>query len=42
MDYSDYPEYRQLHGPFVHQVSILDLLLNEGADAPRCMKSFDG
>jgi len=40
MDYSGYPEYRQLHGPFVHEVSILDLLLNEGTDAPRYLKSF--
>jgi len=31
MDYSGYPEHRQLFSPpFVHEVSILDLLLNEG------------
>ena len=40
MDYSGYPEYPQLHGPFEHGVSILDLLFNVGADAPRYMKSF--
>ena len=41
MDYSGYPEYAQLHGQqFVHEVSILDLLFNTGADAPRYMKSF--
>ncbi len=31
MDYRGYPEYRQLtKGPFLHEVSILDLLLNQG------------
>jgi hypothetical protein len=41
MDYSGYPEYHQLFcPPFVHEVSILDLLLNEGAaGARRCMLS---
>lgn len=40
MDYAGYPEYPQLHGAFEHGVSILDLLFNVGADAPRYMKSF--
>ena len=40
MDYSGYPEYQQLYPPFVHGVSIVDLLFNEGPDAPRYMKSF--
>jgi hypothetical protein len=31
--YEGYPEYPQLHGPFEHGVSILDLLLNVGDDA---------
>ena len=36
MDYSGYPEYRQLFSPpFVHEVSILDLLLNEGPERAR-------
>jgi hypothetical protein len=30
MDYSNYPEYPQLHGPFVHGVSVLDLLFCVG------------
>lgn len=30
-DYSNYPEYPQLHGPFVHEVSILDLIFNMGS-----------
>lgn len=32
IDYQ-YPEYPQLHGPFCHQVSILDLLFNCGPHA---------
>jgi hypothetical protein len=32
IDY-DYPEYPQLHGPFVHQVSVLDLLFNCGPNS---------
>jgi hypothetical protein len=40
MDYDGYPEYRQLHGPFQHGVSVLDLLFCEGPHAPRFMKSF--
>jgi hypothetical protein len=39
-DYTRYPTYRQLFPPFEHQVSILDLILNEGSDAPRYMLSF--
>jgi hypothetical protein len=35
----DYPEYRQLHGPFVHSVSVIDLLFNTGPDARRYMES---
>jgi len=37
-DYAGYPEYRQLHPPFVHTVSVIDLLLNEGAQAPGYLK----
>lgn len=34
MDYSGYPEYTQLFvPPFIHEVSVVDLLLNEGAEA---------
>lgn len=33
-DYSKYPEYPQLHEPFCHNVTILDLLFNTGDDAP--------
>ncbi len=33
MEYGNYPEYRQLHAPFLHQVSILDLLFNKGKEA---------
>jgi hypothetical protein len=38
MDYSGYPEYPQLFPPFEHHVSVLDLILNVGAEAPRYMK----
>jgi hypothetical protein len=37
-DYSGYREYRQLHGPFVHTVSVIDLLLNEGGGAASFLK----
>jgi len=40
MDYSGYPEYLQLHPPFEHGVSIVDLIFNEGPDSTRYMKSF--
>lgn len=40
MDYSGYPEYRQLFPPFEHAVSILDLILNEGPSFRKFMKSF--
>ncbi len=40
MDYSGYPDYPQLHPPFEHAVSILDLLFCTGADAPSYMKTM--
>ena len=40
MDYSGYPEYRQLYGTFEHGVTILDLIFNEGTNAQAFMKSF--
>ena len=40
MDYSSYPEYRQLSPPFEHGVSIIDLIFNEGPEATKYMKSF--
>lgn len=39
MDYSRYPRYSQLHGPFAHGVTVLDLILNQGPDAPTFLKS---
>ena len=33
--YDGYPEYPQFHAPFVHEVTILDVLFHTGADAPR-------
>jgi WbqC-like protein family len=40
IDYSSYPEYRQLSPPFEHRVSIIDLIFNEGPEATNYMKSF--
>jgi hypothetical protein len=40
MDYSGYREYSQLYPPFAGQVSVLDLIFNEGPDATSYMKSF--
>jgi hypothetical protein len=37
-DYSGYSEYRQLHPPFVHNVSAIDLILNEGENAASYLK----
>ena len=41
MDYSGYEDYEQLHPPFEHGVSILDLIFNEGKGATKFMKSFE-
>ena len=40
MDYSGYPEYRQLYPPFEPSVTILDLIFNEGPGARSFMKTF--
>jgi hypothetical protein len=40
MDYSGYPEYRQLYGSFEHSVSVIDLIFNEGPNTGKFMKSF--
>lgn len=37
-DYSGYPEYPQLWGPFEHGVTVLDLMFNCGSDCTRYMK----
>lgn len=37
-DYSGYPEYPQLWGPFTHGVSILDLLFNCGPQSKAYMR----
>jgi hypothetical protein len=41
MDYTKYPEHPQLHPPFSHEVSILDLIFNTGPEAKNFMKSFN-
>ncbi len=40
MDYSGYREYEQVYSPFVHEVSILDLMFNVGMNYSLYMKSF--
>jgi WbqC-like protein family len=37
-DYSGYREYSQLYPPFRHDVSVIDLILNEGPAAPEFLK----
>jgi hypothetical protein len=37
--YDGYPEYEQMHGPFEHGVSILDLIFCAGPDARRYVHS---
>lgn len=39
-DYNGYPVYHQMHGDFIHTVSVLDLLFNEGAQAPQFLKDL--
>ncbi|MCR6638009.1 MAG: WbqC family protein [Sporocytophaga sp.] len=39
-DYSGYLEYPQLFPPFVHEVTILDLIFNTGPKAIQYFKSF--
>lgn len=33
MDYTKYPEYKQMYPPFAHGVSVLDLIFNCGESA---------
>lgn len=40
LDFSYNKQYTQLYGKFVHEVSIIDLILNEGKDATNFMKNF--
>ena len=39
-DYSGYEEYPQVHPPFEHAVSVLDLLFHAGPDATKFMKAL--
>ena len=39
MDYSGYKPYNQLYGDFIHEVTVLDLLFNEGKQAINFLKS---
>lgn len=38
MGYDSYPEYPQLYPPFIHHVSIIDLLFNTGKDSIQYLK----
>jgi hypothetical protein len=42
MSYEGYAEYPQLHGPFEHAVTALDLLFNTGPEAPRLIRPVFG
>lgn len=42
MDYTHYPIYRQLFPPFIHEVSILDLIFNEGRRSHLFLKYLKG
>jgi hypothetical protein len=42
MDYGGYREYPQLHPPFEHGVTILDLLFNTGSAARGYLKRAPG
>ncbi len=37
-NYEGFPEYEQLYPPFVHGVSVLDLLFNKGPSSPTYLK----
>lgn len=39
-DYVGYVPYNQLYGDFIHEVSIIDLIFNEGPNASNFLKSF--
>lgn len=42
MNYNGYPEYEQCFPPFIHEVSIVDLLMNEGIEgSKKYMLSFE-
>jgi len=40
MDYSNYPVYKQVHPPYAHDVSVIDLLFCEGPAFANFMKTF--
>ena len=40
LNYNGYKEYDQLYPPFVHSVSIIDLIFNCGPNSKQFMKSF--
>ena len=41
-NYDGYPTYPQLHMPFIHEVTILDLLFHTGPEAPRFIWGWRG
>jgi len=42
IDYAGYSEYPQLYPPFVHQVSVIDVIANMGASARDCLQKAPG
>ena len=41
MNYNNYPNYNQLFQPNDYNVSVLDLIFNEGDEASNFMMSFN-
>lgn len=41
MSYEGYPKYHQLHGDFIHNVSVVDLIFSTGEEASKYMLSFN-
>ncbi|WP_338864185.1 WbqC family protein [Myxococcus stipitatus] len=41
-DYAGYPEYPQVHPPFEHAVTVLDVLFHLGPDAPNAIWGWRG
>lgn len=41
LDYCNFPTYQQLYLPFLHEVSIIDVILNTGSNAKKNIEKID-